>query len=134
MIKDEKHNTIIVIGGFCILFIYILCITTIFPYIAIQKSKKNDFKITCAYVIDKEKTKYSFNYIIFMDDKFYDHMDIFPGINYSSLKTKEWNNFPINQKSKSFLVIEPNVCKKVKYIEIYDFFGFKKFYLYDFIN
>ncbi len=86
MTKDEKYNAILGVGGLCIIFLYALFRTTIFPYMAIQKSKANDFKITCAYVIDKEKTKYSFNYIIFMDDKFYDHMDIFPIMNTPSVK------------------------------------------------
>lgn len=32
------------------------------------------------------------------------------------------------------MILEPNICKKVQYIEVYNILGFKKFYLYDYLN
>lgn len=107
----------------------------IFPYIAVKKAEKGEFKEACAYVVDKKKTTRSAEqFVIKLSNRLYDEYDIFPTTGASFFYRDKWNNFPIRAKHRSFVVIEPNTCKKVQYIEVYNIFGFKKFYLYDYLN
>lgn len=134
MTKEEKIRAVMSGVGLFGLAVYVLCVTTIFPYIAIKKAEKGEFKEACAYVVGKEKTKHSYDYIIRVAGRYYIDRDILPVRNMSVLKTEEWNNLPIQSKGIDFLSIEPNTCKIVQYVEVYNIFGFKKFYLYDYLN
>ena len=132
--KDKKHTRTMEIAGGVILILYALCQWVFFPYIAVIKAENGKFKEACAYVVGKEKTKYSYDYIIRVDDEYYIDREIIPVRGMSVLRTESWNNLPIQRKRRNFLSIEPNVCKKVQYVEVYNIFGFKKFYLYDYLN
>lgn len=134
MTKEEKIKAVMAGIGLSGLAVHVLCFTTIFPYIAIKKAEKGEFKETCAYVVSREKAKYSYDYTIRVDGGYYIDRDIFPIRNNSVLKKESWNNIPIKRKRRDFLSIEPNICKKVQYVEVYNIFGFKKFYLYDYLN
>ena len=132
--KDKKHIRMIEITGGVILILYALRQWVFFPYIAVTKAEKGKFKEACAYVVGRENTKNSFQYIIKIDNDYYDEYNILPSKGMSTLKGKQWDNFPIRNKIRYFLNIEPSTCKKVQYVEVYNIFGFKKFYLYDYLN
>jgi|GEM_PF-1709570 len=132
--KDKKQLRMMEITGGVLLILYALCQWVFFPYIAVVKAEKGEFKEACAYVVDKKNTKNSFQYIIKIDNVCYDEYDILPSKDMSTLKGNQWDNFPIRNKVRYFLSIEPNTCKKVQYVEVYNIFGFKKFYLYDYLN
>lgn len=134
MTTYEKIQAVAVMLSLFAFFTYHLCLAVIFPYVAVIKAEKGDFKETCAYVVGKRDTKYSYRFIVMMDGKYYDDTDIMPIQNNSPLKTEEWNNFPINKKQRDFFKIEPNICKKVKYIEAFNKFDYKQIYLYDYLN
>lgn len=124
--KDKKQIRIIEIAGGVILILYALCQWVFFPYIAVIKSEKGKFKETCAYVVHKEKEKNHIATIIKISGKEYKSRSILP--------LHEWLRFPLSQNFEDFLTIAPNTCKKVQYVEVYNIFGFKKFYLYDYLN
>ncbi|OPH40044.1 hypothetical protein B5J93_01185 [Moraxella equi] len=51
----------------------------IFPYIAVTKAEKGEFKEACAYVVDKKKTTRSAEQFVFkLSNRLYDEYDIFP--------------------------------------------------------
>lgn len=137
MTKDEKINAGIGIFGVMAIFLNFLFYVMITPYITVKKAEKGDFKTACAYVVGKKKMKYSYNYEIMIDSEIYYELDILPAyspyISKNALQEK-LSNFPITRKYKDFLKIEPNKCKKIKYIEVYNFLWFKKLHIYDFIN
>ena len=124
--KDEKQLRMMKITGGVILILYALCQWVFFPYIAVIKAEKGKFKEACAYVIRKEKEKNHNATIISIDGVEYKSRSILP--------LHEWLKFPLSQDFKDFLKVEPNTCKKVQYVEVYNIFGFKKFYLYDYLN
>lgn len=124
--KDEKDLRIMKITGGVILVLYALCQWVFFPYIAVIKAEKGQFKEDCAYIIRKEKEKNHTTTIVQINDKEYKSRSILP--------LHEWLKFPLGQDFKDFLKVEPNTCKKVRYIEVYNIFGFKKIYLYDYLN
>lgn len=132
--KDKKQLRMMEVTGGVLLILYALCQWVFFPYIAVVKAENGKFKEACAYVVSKEKTKYSYDYIIRIEDDYYNDREILPIRDMSALETESWNNFPIRDKNIDFLSIEPNTCKKVQYVEVYNIFGFKKFYLYDYLN
>lgn len=134
MTTYEKIQAVAVMLSLFAFFTYHLCLAVIFPYVAVIKAEKGDFKETCAYVVGKEKMKYGFQYIIMIDGKYYESTYILPSINEPAIKKKEWNNFPIHKKVGGFLITEPNICKKVKYIEAFNKFDYKQIYLYDYLN
>lgn len=59
-----------------------------------------------------------------INNKFYRDGDILPF----------HNKFPFNRNAKGFFIVEPNVCKQIKYVEVYKIFDFEKIYLYDYLN
>ena len=124
--KDKKQLRIIEITGGVILILYALCQWVFFPYIAVVKAEKGKFKEACAYVVRKEKEKNYIATIVKINEKEYKSRSILP--------LHEWLKFPLGQDFKNFLEVEPNTCKKVQYVEVYNIFGFKKFYLYDYLN
>jgi len=133
--KDKKHIRMIEITGGVILILYALCQWVFFPYIAVTKAEKGEFKEACAYVVGREKTKASHKNIIMINGKYYDDIDIFAiSATLPTNKQIVWDNFPIKKKRSHLSKIEPNTCKKVQYVEVYNIFGFKKFYLYDYLN
>ncbi|MDO4251198.1 MAG: hypothetical protein Q4C68_06780 [Moraxella sp.] len=133
--KDKKQIRMIEITGGVILILYALCQWVFFPYIAVVKAEKGKFKEACAYVMDREKTKGSYKNIILIDGRYYDDIDIFAiSATLPTNKQTIWDNFPIEKKRSYFSTVEPNTCKKVQYVEVYNIFGFKKFYLYDYLN
>lgn len=132
--KDKKHTRTMEIAGGVILILYALCQWVFFPYIAVIKAEKGKFKEACAYVVGKKNTKNSFQYIIKINNDYYDEYHILSSKGMSTLKSRQWDSFPIRNKVSYFLNIEPNLCKKFQYVEVYNIFGFKKFYLYDYLN
>lgn len=137
MTKDEKIQAVIAIVGIMGLFLKFLFDTTIMPYLIVQKAEKRDFKTTCAYVLGTEKMKYSYKYVIRIDEDIYYHIDILPSFTpWASSDSLQGRlmNFPIREKNRDFLEIEPNKCKKINYVEIYNFLVFRKIYIYDFIK
>ena len=106
----------------------------IFPYIAVTKAEKGEFKEACAYVVGTKKERNSDATIIRINGAQYKSREILPLEHKASIKRKEWLKFPLGQNYKGLLTVEPNTCKKVQYIEVYNIFGFKKFYLYDYLN
>lgn len=134
MTKEEKVNVIITFTGLIGIIIFFAFKTHIFPYMAISKIEKKEFKTTCAYVVGKEKVKYSYEYIIKIDNKYYQHREIIPIPGALIIQNSTWNKVPLAIENISFLEINPQQCKKVQYIEVYNIFGFKKFYLYQYLN
>lgn len=107
----------------------------IFPYIAVKKVRNGELKTACAYVVGTEKAKYSDNAIIRIDDVYYTDLDILPLSSKAAFFNRdEWLKFPLGQNYGDFLKVEPNVCKKVRYVEVYHLFGLKKIYLYDYVK
>ncbi len=132
--KDKKHIRMIEITGGVILILYALCQWVFFPYIAVIKAEKGKFKEACAYVVGTKKAKHSDDTIIVINKKDYIDREILPLQHKASIGRDEWLTFPLGQDFKDFLKVEPNTCKKVQYVEVYNIFGFKKFYLYDYLN
>lgn len=124
--KDKKELRTMEVTGGVVLILYALCQWVFFPYIAVIKAENGKFKEACAYVVGKEKEKNHIATIIEIDDKEYKSRSILP--------LHEWLKFPLSQDFEDFLQVEPNTCKKVQYVEVYNIFGFKKFYLYDYLN
>ena len=127
MKKTKKQLRMMEITGGVLLILYALCQWVLFPYIAVIKAENGKFKEAAAYVVDKKNTKWSFQYIIKIDNDYYDEYNILPSKGMSTLKGKQWDNFPIRNKIRYFLNIDPNTCKKVQYAEVYNIFGFKNF-------
>lgn len=70
----------------------------IFPYIAVTKAEKGEFKEACAYVVGREKTKASHKNIIMINGKYYDDIDIFAiSATLPTNKQIVWDNFPIKK-------------------------------------
>ena len=107
---------------------------SLYCYIAVIKAEKGELKEACAYVVDKKKAKHSNDTIIVINGEDYIDRDILPLQHRASIKQEEWLKFLLGQDFKDFLKFEPNTCKKVQYVEVYNIFGFKKFYLYDYLN
>ena len=124
--KEDKPARMIEITGGVIFILYALCQLMFFPYIAAIKAEKGQFKEACAYVVGKEKEKNHIATIVRIYDVEYKSRNILP--------LHEWLKFPLSQDFKDFLEVKPNTCKKVQYVEVYNIFGFKKFYLYDYLN
>lgn len=63
----------------------------IFPYIAVKKAEKGEFKEACAYVIDKKKTTRSAEqFIIQLEEHDFKEFDILPKIgSFFLMKTKK---------------------------------------------
>ena len=106
----------------------------IFPYIAVKKAEKGEFKEACAYVVGTKKERNSDATIIQINNNSHIDRHILPLQGIATIKSEEWSRFPLSQDFKGLLTVEPDVCKKVQYIEVYNIFGFKKFYLYDYLN
>lgn len=132
--KDDKSEKTIGYIGLFSLTIYALCRLAIFPYIGIKQVENENFKETCAYVVEKKKMKNGYQLVIRIGTRYYDEHDILPAQGMSAFKTETWNSFPIRDKHRAFAIVEPTICKKVKYVEVYNIFGFQKFYLYDYLN
>ncbi|WP_156065222.1 hypothetical protein, partial [Moraxella lacunata] len=106
----------------------------IFPYIAVTKAEKGEFKEACAYVVDKKKTTRSAEqFVIKLENNNFKEFDILPKIGAVFFNEDKKGDLPIRTKYHSFMIVEPNTCKKVQYVEVYNIFGFKKFYLYDYL-
>lgn len=117
------------------IFLFFLFTNTIFPYIAITKAEKGQFKTACAYIIGTKKGKNIDETIIEIEGKYYSDLDILPSRHRAFLiKRKEWLQFPLGTGYKDFLTVEPNRCKNVKYIEVYNIFGLRKIFLYEYIK
>lgn len=110
---------------------------TLYPYLAVRKAERGEFKTACAYVAYRERKKHnSFIYHIKIDDDWFKDWDI---INrYAPDLPSKYRdilyNFPIHQKQKDFLVEDLMNCKQIQFVEIYNFLWFKKIYLYDYIK
>lgn len=131
--KDKSVRRLEIVLGVALL-LYVLCRWVLFPYIAVIKAENGEFKETCAYVVDTKKMKNGYQLVIRIGTRYYDEHDILPAQGMSAFKTETWNNFPIRDKHRAFAIVEPTICKKVKYVEVYNIFGFQKFYLYDYLN
>lgn len=132
--KYDKFNVAIGILAVSFIFLSFCYDFIIVPYVLVNKAEKGQFQTTCAYVIDKEKAKYRYNYIIRIDDKDYSDLDIIKNSALWTPHLQKLHNFPIHQKDKNFRKVEFNQCKVVQYVEIYNFLGFRDFYLYDYKN
>ena len=124
--KDKKQIRMMEITGGVLLILYALCQWVLFPYIAVIKAENGKFKEACAYVVHQAKEKNHIATIVKINGKEYKSRSILP--------LYEWLKFPLGQDFKGLLTVEPNTCKKVQYVEVYNIFGFKKFYLYDYLN
>lgn len=135
MNRHEKINMAIKIVGLLLMIFTWAFRIVIFPYLAVIKVEKGELKTTCAYIVGTQKDKY-YNYkIIKIDDDYYMDLDILPSESQSPFfKREEWLKFPLVNDYKEFLLVSPNVCKKVKYVEVYNIFNFKKFYLYEYMR
>ncbi|QMT31911.1 hypothetical protein [Alysiella filiformis] len=135
MILIKKLTDNLFIFGVLCIFLSFLCTNTIFPYIAITKAEKGQFKTACAYIVETKKGKNIDETIIEIEGKYYSDLDILPSQHRAFLiKRKEWLKFPLGTGYKDFLTVEPNKCKTVRYIEVYNIFGFRKIFLYDYIQ
>ncbi|QMT30714.1 hypothetical protein [Alysiella filiformis] len=131
-IKKIMDNHFIFVWWIFLLFLFT---NTIFPYIAITKAEKGQFQTACAYIIKTNKGKYIDETIIEIEGKYYSDRDILPLRHRAFLiKRKEWLQFPLGKGYKDFLTVEPNRCKNVKYIEVYNIFGLRKIFLYEYIK
>ncbi|MDO4427537.1 MAG: hypothetical protein Q4B88_05350 [Moraxella sp.] len=135
-IERSKFDKICGIFFVCCVAWWLISHDIVYPYLALQKVKKGELVTTCAYVVDKKKDKYGYDYWVYVDGKIYDHIDIFGGYGVVLPKQLEtaWHNFPIEKERWDFLVVEPMTCKKVQYVEIYNIFGFKKLFLFDYLK
>lgn len=135
MNKHEKINMMIKVGGLLLIILTFTVRVVIFPYVAVIKVERGELKTTCAYVVGTQKDKHSNNTIIKINNDYYTDLDILPLQNKSLfLKREEWLKFPLGNDFEEFLLVLPDVCKKVKYVEVYNIFNFKKIYLYEYIK
>lgn len=130
--SNEEDRSIEKLGA-VFLILLILCQWMFFPYIAVIKAEKGNFKFACAYIMGKEKTKYSYDTIIRIHEKDYKDRDILPLPHLASIGRDKWLTFPLGKYDEEFFTVSPK-CKIVRYVEIYNIFGFKKFYLYDHVK
>lgn len=130
-----QRNDIFVILGLLWMFLFFLFQTTIFPYIAIMKAEKGQFKTACAYMIETKKGKNNDKIIIEIEGEYHSSIDILPLQNKAFLiKRNEWLKFPLGTGYADFLTVEPSRCKYVRYVEVYNIFGFRKIFLYEYIQ
>ena len=80
----------------------------IFPYIAVTKAEKGEFKEACAYVVGTKKERNSDATIIRINGAQYKSREILPLEHKASIKRKEWLKFPLGQDFKGLLTVEPN--------------------------
>lgn len=132
--KDKKELRTMEVTGGVVLILYAPCQWVFFPYIAVVKAENGKFKEACAYVVGTRKAKHSDDTIIVINGNDYIDREILPLQHRASIGRDKWLKFPLNQDFKDFIKAEPTICKKVQYVEVYNIFGFKKFYLYDYLN
>ena len=76
--KDKKQLRMMEITGGVLLILYALCQWVFFPYIAVVKAEKGEFKEACAYVVGTKKAKHSNDTIIVINGEDYIDRDILP--------------------------------------------------------
>lgn len=134
MTTFDKFNATMAIAGLIYIALSVLWDITLIPYMAVKKAENGEFIETCAYVVDKKKVKYSYEYIIKIDGRNHTSLDILPLSAFlPPSKQKIWDNFPIMHNIMPILTVEPDICKKIKYVEV-TLFDSKKMYLYGYAD